>query len=275
MKLRNDVWRKVQFQSLIGGVYSFRHANLDGSDLQEVTIAKDDYPNKTLAYYSLQNNEALDLEPENWDLLFTRYWELLPDGVQYQVTGILPNQDVETIQVDGVDPATATVQDYLDQFQDTVITIGSDWKRFSFSTGWSIEADRVYFLKTAMDSLWKIEFLDFAGSSSGDITWTKTYEGQITSSEEIAAQSSELQLFPNPVQANRPITVQWPLNAVPATTTQLRVVNSLGQMLHQEWINVQSGLNQFELSTSLPAGHYWLEINLGDRSVTKPFVIAQ
>ncbi|MEL6969332.1 MAG: T9SS type A sorting domain-containing protein [Bacteroidota bacterium] len=275
IQLRSGTWRKVQFQSLIDGVYSFRHANLDGSDLQEVTIDKADYPGKTLAYYSLENNEASDLEPENWDLFFTRYWELLPDDIQYQVTGVLPNQGVETVQVDGVDPMTATVQDYLDQFQDTVVNIGSDWKRFDFSSGWIIESNRVYFLKTAADSLWKIEFLDFAGSGSGDITWTKTYEGQIVNTEEIMAQSSELQLFPNPVQTNRPLSIQWPLSDVPATTTQLRVVNSLGQVLHQEWINVQSGLNQFELPTNFPAGQYWLEMNLGDRSVTKSFVIAQ
>ncbi|MEL7427099.1 MAG: T9SS type A sorting domain-containing protein, partial [Bacteroidota bacterium] len=62
---------------------------------------------------------------------------------------------------------------------------------------------------------------------------------------------------------------------IPATTTQLRIVNSLGQVLHQEWINVQSGLNQFELPTHFPAGQYWLEMNLGDRSITKSFVIAQ
>ncbi|MEL7428155.1 MAG: hypothetical protein AAFN81_34570 [Bacteroidota bacterium] len=207
IQLRSGTWRKVQFQSLIGGVYSFRHANLDGSDLQEVTIDKADYSGKTLAYYSLENNEASDLEPEKWDLFFTRYWELLPDDIQYQVTGILPNQGVETVQVDGVNPMTATVQDYLDQFQDTVVTIGSDWKRFDFSSGWIIESDRVYFLKTAADSLWKIEFLDFAGSGSGDITWTKTYEGQIVSTEEIVAQSSELQLFPNPVRTNRPLSI--------------------------------------------------------------------
>ena len=77
IKLRNGDFKKIEIQSLISGIYTFRYANLDGSNEETHTIDKADYDGKTLAYFSIENGTAQDLEPVQWDLVFTRYQTVL------------------------------------------------------------------------------------------------------------------------------------------------------------------------------------------------------
>lgn len=279
IELRSGVWRKLEITSLVSGVYTFRHTNLDGSDLVEQTIDKANFPEKTLAYYAVESNSVLDLEPAHWDLLFTRYYSPLDDNgetLEYMVTGVLTNTGVTVEQVDGIDPEAVDYTQYLSdlEVEDSLYTLGHDWKAFDFATGWNIPEDRVYFVKTATDSIWQVQFLDFTGSSMGTTTFVQTYMGLLVDNEEIVAQASEMKLFPNPVAVGQKLTVTWPLEDVVSSNAMLQVVNGLGQIVTQEEVGIQSGLNQFELDSSFAVGMYWLRLQIGTSSVTRPFVVA-
>ncbi|MGH1435369.1 MAG: HmuY family protein [Lewinella sp.] len=275
--LRNGVWRKLEIQSLANNVYSFRHANLDGTDEVNVQITKDDFTGKTLAYYSFASNEVKDLEPAHWDLLFTRYYSPLDDGeggiIEYQVAGVLSNQNVAVAQADEVNPFTVSFQDYLAEFQDTLNTIGHDWKFFDFTTGWGIQEDQVFFIKTAADSIWKVQFLDFSGSSSGITTLMKSYEGLLVNSDDLPDMSDNLSVFPNP--SNGEINLRWTVNSAHSQHQKLEIIDALGKVVYHETIPTQIGLNTYQLSTALPSGHYHLRIQDGQAQIVRPLIITQ
>lgn len=275
--LRSGDWRKLEIQSLANNVYSFRHANLDGSDEVNVQINKGNFSGKTLAYYSFTNNEVKDLEPAHWDLLFTRYYTLLDDGagglIEYQVAGVLSNQNIAVAQADEVNPSTVSFQDYLAEFQDTLYTIGHDWKFFDFNSGWGIQEDQVFFIKTATDSIWKIQFLDFAGSSSGTTTLSKNYEGLLVNSDDLSVNSKDLSVFPNP--SNGVINLQWTENTVNAQHQKLEIIDASGKVVYTEVIPVQIGNNSYQLSVPLPPGHYFLSVQDGRTPIIQQVLLIQ
>lgn len=277
IQLRSGQWRKLEIQSLANNVYSFRHANLDGTDEINVQITKDDFTGKTLAYYSFANNEVKDLEPSHWDLLFTRYYSPLDDGeggiLEYQVAGVLSNQNVSVAQADLVNPSTASYQDYLTDFQDTLNTIGHDWKFFDFNTGWGVQEDQVFFIKTAADSIWKVQFLDFSGSSSGTTTLSKNYEGLLVDSEDLPITTECLQVFPNP--SNGIFNLHWNLASADSKNQQLEIINALGQVVYRKIISTQAGPNTYQLTTALPSGHYYLRLQAGQHQVSHQVFITQ
>lgn len=275
IKLRSGTFKKLEIQSLISGVYTFRYANLDGSDEVTTTIAKSDYTGKTLAYYSLETDEALDLEPAVWDLKFTRYKTLLPAGpgveLNYLLTGTLSNDGVEVAQVDGIDPLTVSHLDYEDSYSDTLTVIGHDWKNFDLDIfQWVIPSDRVYFVKSTENELWKVQFLDFEGSSTGVSTFEKSFITELTSTEDTFEALNSFSVFPNP--AVDVVTVAFELeHNIPNAVLQLS--NTLGQILQVYDTQVQSGLNIKELPIDVPSGMYYVSLRAGTDIITKPVLV--
>ncbi|MEO1437338.1 MAG: HmuY family protein, partial [Bacteroidota bacterium] len=108
IRLRNGELKKLIIELLSGGQYTFKYANTDGSNEVTRSVSKTDYSGKTMVYYSIQNDVFLDLEPDNWDFVFTRYVTPLDDGsgniLDYTVTGALSNAGVQVAQANGVDP---------------------------------------------------------------------------------------------------------------------------------------------------------------------------
>lgn len=64
-------YKKFQITGFANGKYTFHYANLDGTAEQTATISVN--ANTEFAYYSMQNNTMVDIEPNknNWDILFT------------------------------------------------------------------------------------------------------------------------------------------------------------------------------------------------------------
>jgi hypothetical protein len=164
--------------------------NLGGGNLKTDTIDCNLYINKHFVYYSLETGSVLDREPDKsqWDLLVTKYVEMVPYGgayVPYIVTGVLTNNmklrnknvisytGLKVAQMDGVDVAS---NDYsAAKFQTSISTIGSDWKTLSYETNtYSIKSSVAYFLKKEDNSIYKIVFTKFAGSSTGALEFTET-----------------------------------------------------------------------------------------------------
>ncbi len=274
IRLRNGLFQKIEIQSLVSGVYTFRHADYDGSNEVSYTVDKANYPNRTLAYFSLETGTALDLEPEKWDLLFTRYYTLLDDGtgtgnmLNYMVTGVLHNANVSVAQADNIDPATVDHNNYT-SYSDTLNKIGHDWKFFDFQTGWGIEQNRVYFVQNS-DSLWKVQFLDFEGSSTGITTLERTFETLLVSTNGLYDSFESFEVYPNPVIDHVNIAFELKVDSRDANLT-LR--NALGQTILNQNVWINNGLNVLRLPIDVSTGVYYLSLEVDNEIITKPVFV--
>ncbi|MEM9819477.1 MAG: HmuY family protein [Bacteroidota bacterium] len=278
IKLRSGEHKKIEILSLIGGVYTFRYADLNGANETTQTVAKADFEGRSLAYFSFEEEAALDLEPEKWDLLFTRYSTPLDDGtpfpLNYIVTGVLSGAGVEVAQADGIDPQSVNYLDYEDNYITELDEIGFDWKDFDLGTfQWSLINDRVYFVKTAESALWKLQFIDFEGSSTGTSALLKTFETQLTSTEEAYENLTSFEIFPNP--AKDFVNVALELNSN-VREGNIVITNALGQLVLSRKVSLQSGFNVETIALpSLTAGVYQLSLQLETEQITQPLIIKQ
>jgi hypothetical protein len=263
VELGNGSYKKLFIDELAAGIYSFRYADFDGTNLEQKTIDKSTYSNQTLAYFSFATNSTVTVEPSTeWDWVFTRYETILNNAgtpLPYTVTGILTNDKVEIAVADGINPATVNAANYTTAAT-SLTMIGHDWKTYDFTTGWGVAANRVYFVKARDNSLYKIQFVDFQGSSTGQGTFVKTYIGQWTSIKNLQKNSllEQFQVFPNPAFDYVNITFSLK-QAQEKMQVQLRDV--LGRLLFETTINGVSGLNALELNVSnFETGYYTLSL---------------
>lgn len=271
----NGTRKKIMIDSLASGTYHFRYANLDGTGLQQGSVTKSTFPNQTLAYFSFATNTTTSAEPTGgWDFLFTRYSTNLyttSPPTPYTVGGILINQGVEAVLADGINPTTVVNTNYT-LTADSLTIIGHDWKSFDFSTGWGVDNDRVYFVKSADSNLYKIEFIDFQGSSSGIATFQKTYLGVWNSLHKTPnSVVAHLGTFPNPAttQLNITFSLQQTLD-----NASLRLCNTLGQVVHEQTIQAQAGLNGLVISVdNFPRGTYFLTLEVANEISTTAVIL--
>ncbi|KXK38849.1 MAG: T9SS type A sorting domain-containing protein [Saprospiraceae bacterium] len=203
LKLRDGNYKKIKIDALNGTDYVFTYANLDGSNKVTKTLSKTkDNLNQKLIYFSFTTENTVDILPTGgYDLMYGRYvsWAKDPNGTieqYYNVTGVLTAPGVKTAVANGIDPETVKVDDYLDKFTEKVDAIGYDWKTL-VGTGWSLAADRAFFVKLPDNNIWKIVFIDFEGSATGTATIQKTFLGQPSATHEL--KNVEFGTFPNPV----------------------------------------------------------------------------
>jgi hypothetical protein len=273
IKLRNGELKKLEIQSLISGVYTFRYADMDGSDETIHTITKSDYSGRTLAYFSMEQGTALDLEPEQWDLAFTRYYTSLEDDdvtLDYIVTGVLSNTGVEVAQADGIDPATVDYLNYEESYTDSLKQIGHDWKFFDFTSGWGIISDRAYFVKTTQNEIWKLVFYDFEGSSTGVSTLGKIFQATVTSIENAPEYVVSLTTFPNPT--TNILNISFELEQA-VKNAPIRFYNQLGQLVWQDEMDLVAGFQVRTIDVSnLLTATYQLVIQLDGTLVNKTII---
>lgn len=272
IQLRTGTLKKLQILSLAEGVYSFRYANLDGSEERSQQVRKADFEGKTLAYYSFVQDSVMDLEPKNWDLLFTRYATPLAteDGsiLSYNVTGVLSNQGIQVAQITDTEARTQEFIPDGELFTDSIAAIGHDWKRFDLDImQWVIPLDRSYYIKTASEAMWKVKFIDFEGGTTGVSTLEKTRLDVTTSVDASLEIAFDFTLYPNPVQNH--LTVELAQNDE-QPLTRLRVVNPQGQVLIEEDMRFVQGAN--ELVLDIPRGVYYLAVEVAGHWQTQSFV---
>ena len=261
LKLRDDTWRKIKIESLDNGVYTMKYANLDGSNETVVTIDKANFGDSPLALFSFDSGAAV-ASPANWDLLFARYYSALEVGgetTQYLVTGVLSGPGIEIAQANNIDPISVEYEPYLDSMETRLDVIGQDWKYFDLSEFmWVIDLQRAYFLKQADDHLWKLAFIDFGGSGTGTSTFVKEDLGILNSVENPASNFIDFGVFPNPVKDE--LTISFSLKEQ-RSDLQIRLFNSLGQVIWLKTADVDSGLNVLNFQApAVPSGVYQLVV---------------
>ncbi len=258
-------WKKLRIDGLISGKYSFTWADLNGNNEQSGSIKKSDYTGKRFSYFSLVNNTALDREPAatSWDLTFTKYITTLyaqGEPIPYSVTGLLQNINATAIKAYPVNDLAANDYDnYL--FQTPINIIGHDWKTYDLDNGiYYIEDSTVYFVKRSNGDIWKITFLEFGGSATGEYIFNKEliYKTAV-GIEETGNTLSALSLYPNPAQ-NR-INFIYNLNGSDEQNTALQIRDASGRIVMEQNILVQPGLQQTGIDISaLQTGIYLVSL---------------
>ena len=195
--------KKIRINNFDLGAYNFTIANLDGSNEETIIVDASSYLNKKFIYFSLDDNQIIDREPEkeNWDLLFSRYEEeyvtLNLDTMPYIVTGVLSNQNL-AFQFEG--PTNQVPEISTLNFNYNINTIGYDWKEYSGS--FIMVPNRSYFIFNQDETIpYKIIFESFSGQSSGNLSFVLE-EIEYNSVYSNIEDEFKLSVFPNPNNGN-------------------------------------------------------------------------
>jgi len=228
-------WKKLWIQQLANDEYSFKYANLDGSNEINTTVQKTNYTDKNFVYFSLDQNVILDREPisQDWDITFTKY--ITPvQGMAYGVTGVLSNDGVHVAQADNI-PDPNSYNDYSQHPMMTEInSIGYDWKSFDMSTfSYSVEPYRCYFVKDLQDKVWRIIFTSFEGSSTGNIEFNTQEMTSSTSISQLQSDISTFEIYPNPITDNN-LTVVFDNSS---SISELNIFDVTGKNIYNEIFN--------------------------------------
>ncbi len=269
IKLASGTYKKLWIVQLANGIYSFRYANLDGTSDTPAQIVKATYTGKNFAYYSIQNNTALDREPlsANWDLVFTQYTTFIPSA--YTVTGILHNNGVAVAQAEPISTPTAYVNYGAHSFNTAINEIGYDWK--TFTTSFVIDDSLVYFVKRSNGDIWKIIPTGFGGSSTGNFIFSKEkiFSTGIT---EPGTFSASMVVYPNPCTGGN-TNIIYNLET-PASAVLLNVYDLSGRNIFSDELNSGEGFFTYKLNTSvINTGIYIVSVTVDGRTMQQKLII--
>jgi hypothetical protein len=204
VKTKDGDYLKVVIDKMsAAGLYTFRTAKLDGSDLESYSYSKTqaESKDKNFALLNLTSGDFVYTNPntKDWDILFTKYITFVQAGPnsRYQpVGGVKINAGCEVAQRDNVSP---TDNDTSSLTWTTDITeIGWDWKTFDLQTSsYSMVAGRTYFVRTANGSVHKIWFTDY---SVGTAIYKFNTEALLLGTDKITKLNTTV--YPNPTAAS-------------------------------------------------------------------------
>lgn len=180
-------WYKMKITAVTSSAYSFKFAEITSNQYEEVTLTKKDKEDYNFIYFSLKNNQQVEVAPKNetWDIEFTQYLQLLYDDdtdsyLEYLITGALINHfhDTKALKVTGVNfddinsssASTMTLSTHYN-------AIGYEWKDYNFDTGqYDIYSSISYLIQDYNGSIFKLRFVDFYNSSGEKGTPVFEYE---------------------------------------------------------------------------------------------------
>jgi predicted lipoprotein with Yx(FWY)xxD motif len=170
IKLRDGSFKKLWIIKKLSAqdIYTFRHANLDGTGEHTVTEDLSSLTAIDFSGFSLQTNARVTFEPvkKSWDILFTKYMSVQPNGTPYLVTGVLSNDSLKTKKFY---PVVLTYSDSgPGNWDSTRSSIGWDWKVFDMETfQYKVVDSTVYFIQPVQGGITKLYFTSFSGSTAG------------------------------------------------------------------------------------------------------------
>ncbi len=262
IKFADGSFKKLWIINLMGGVYNFRFANLDGTDDTQASITKSNFIGKNFGYYSIQTKSSLDREQLNSDynLIFTKYITFLP--TPYSVTGVLLNKGVQAIKASGVDVNTVTPDQYF--YSDKINTIGYDWKKFDFTLGYVIEDSLAFFVKPDSTSIYKIIFTGFGGSADGNFMFNSEKLNVTGVYNNEQKHIGSLSIYPNP-STNSDITLVYDVQSE-LTSIKISVHSLEGKQVLQENIATAKSLQKHTIAASqLSKGVYIVALEAGNQ----------
>ncbi len=271
LRFKNGTFQKLQILSLTQGVYTLKHADLNGSNETTFTVDKANFQDSDFAFLALATGQTLPSIPHNWDLAFLRYAAPNDDGaggvIQIMSSGVLSAPGVEVAQADNVVPSEVAFADYEDSLSTELDIIGSDWKFFN-NVSWTLAADRAYFVKAPDGNVWKLVFVDFGGSATGNVVFSKELVVQTKVGEEAGAFGNVV-LYPNPTSDDATLL----FSAKTAGHAHVQVANLFGQNVWTGSCHATAGFNAAQLPLGhLPAGQYLVTAKLGTEVLAQKIV---
>jgi Secretion system C-terminal sorting domain/HmuY protein len=255
IKLRNNTYKKIQIQNLIGLTYTFRYADLNGANERTASIKKSDFAGRTLAYYSIQNNSTTEVEPTSgFDLMYCRYFAPIFDPasgttIEYQLTGVLSGRGVQVAKAVGVAQAVPNLALYKDSLKTRLDVIGNDWKAFT-GASWVVPSDVAYYVKAKDNHIYHMYYIDFEGATTGTAVYEIRDLGLVSSVITPNSPVSTLDVYPNPAVQDAQVV----FTTTSATELQLQVLDMTGRMVQQRNISSTSGFQTERLDVANLAG---------------------
>lgn len=159
-------YRKIQFLKLENGTYTFRYANMNGTNEYTASIAKDDAFH--YVHYSIRNHQPVIAEPliGTYDLVFTQYTYIFyeVDNTPYLVNGVLLNAAGVEVALDTVKSfEEITAEDIPNYtFSTNWDAVGFGWKDYDFDNQrYIVYPEKNYVIRDRNGFYWKLHFTDF------------------------------------------------------------------------------------------------------------------
>ncbi len=271
---RNGTYLKFMITLLTAEGYTFTYANLDGSNPVTKSFKKADYAGKPLVYYSFDTEKFVPVYPNfRLDLIYQRYVTQLFDVstnsyITYTLTGILNGPGVKAAKIITLDQEGAKYSTYKDSLKTELDVIGHDWKYFS-GTGWEVPQDRVYFVKTADNKVYKFFFIDFEGSSTGTAVLQKELINTTAVSDDLGGIQT-IAVYPNPASNQFNLI----LDSKQSSEVSLTISALNGQQISSRNFEIPAGFNAITQSTEdLPNGIYLVKAQVGTHTFTQKLVV--
>lgn len=253
-------------------IYHFTYADLDGSNEQDIQLEVTPYTDKRFVYYSLENNEVLDRDPEkeSWDILFSKYYESVTDNegnvVRYPVTGALCNVDIRSNNFYPVQ------QNYIDwsakEMDSTKNSIGYDWKDLNEEWQYFIIDSNYYFVKDYNGDIYKLGFVSWEGSSTG-VCILDQWLVSLSDVDEINQSINEVSVYPNPATDHFTIKSNFFKD-----DSQVSIIDQAGKIIYSRSYTVTDLVNGIGLrNLNLSKGLYILSIKNEHQLNTQKLVI--
>jgi len=275
IKLRDGSFRKLwiikKFSAL--DIYTFRYANLDGTN--EINASEDlsSLEATDFSGYSLQINTRVAFEPvkSSWDILFTKYMSVQPDGTPYPVTGVLSNDSVKTKKFY---PVSLDYTDFGPGIWDsTRSSIGWNWKVFDMNNFiYKIVDSTVYFIKPVSGDIYKLYFTAFAGSSTGVVKFNlERSAGAGISSHN--GNDLRVNIYPNPASAR----INLYVTGKPGEELTFVLTDLSGRQLRADRPGrLTDGLNAFSMDvTGVQPGVYFVTVCIAATKTVSKVIITR
>jgi hypothetical protein len=272
IKLADGTYKKIWIVEKISveNKYIIRYANLDNSSEEEKTLDINNYAEMNFSYFDFASGSLFEREPntEDWDILFTKYQAMQPEGVPYPVIGVLNNV---TAKANRSYPVGMNFDEWYTQPMDSSkAVIGFDWKSFDMQAfQWALEDSLIFFVGPSNGNIYKLYFTLFAGSSSGDIEF-ELETVSLLGTEEINLTDAEIHLMPNP--ASDMLTVSW--NGKLNQHAALKIFDLTGKEVMTDELNGNASGGELTIDVSrLQHGMYILSIISGENVITEKLIV--
>lgn len=275
VKLTDGSYRKIWIvmKNAIANTYTFKYAQIDGSQEQEMMMSGNDFVGRKYGYFSFATELFINREPVlDWDLLFTKYAAAIPMGPQmvyYPVTGVLTKAEIQVAEVRDVNKYSYESW-FEHDFSSSISAIGYDWK--TSTPPLAIKDSVVYFIKVPAGDVYKLFFTGFESGTTGagKIGFQKQLISA-TGTDELISKNGLINVFPNPVKE----VLQFVADLTSGRHYQLALYNRLGQICYRANLTGQ-GLATHRIPVSgLQNGVYFLSIDDGHRMMKTKIVIQQ
>jgi len=241
--------------------YLFRYANLDGSGFQEAVLDCNPYLGKDFIGFSLQTNLPIDFQPalDSWDILFTKYMSVQPDGTPYPVTGVLSNPGIYVKKFYPVDPGFNSW--WPAPWDSTRSAIGWDWKYFDMTNFVYVVRDSmVFYVKDLAGDTYRLKFTSFAGTSTGNISFGKAKVSGVGIGDQ-QQKDIRIGLYPNPASDVINVSIQTFITESEGFTLTLQDLT--GRIMQTESLPAGQIQTTWNIS-SLTPGAYFLVVASGN-----------